>query len=336
MKNIISLILLFSCYQILANSSWYEVKASEQPIFRTFQGQVEAIQQATVSAQTNGRVAKIHVDVDDYVTAGTVIIEFTNQEQKQAVERARANLEAAKATEKQALASFKRAQNIFQKKLISQSEYDQAERQKNTAVAAVKTQQAALITAQTQLDYTLIKAPFDGIVTARHVEQGEAVNVGTPLMSGLSLDHLRVVTQIPESIANRLNNQGHAEIELPDGSRVESTKLTLFPYADPASKTFSLRVNLPPATTGLFPGMSLKVHFKIGQQKTLMIPSQAVVHRGELTLVYVKQGNQQLPRQIRTGRQKGQLTEVISGLTPGDTIVINPLKTSLTQPSLNP
>src|SRR5690554_1758325 len=134
MKNIISLILLFSCYQILANSSWYEVKASEQPIFRTFQGQVEAIQQATVSAQTNGRVAKIHVDVDDYVTAGTVIIEFTNQEQKQAVERARANLEAAKATEKQALASFKRAQNIFQKKLISQSEYDQAERQKNTAV----------------------------------------------------------------------------------------------------------------------------------------------------------------------------------------------------------
>jgi Multidrug resistance efflux pump len=99
MKNIISIILLISPYLAAADSSWYEVKTTEEPIVRTFQGQVEAIQQATVSAQTSGRVARIHVDVDDYVTAGTVIIEFTNQEQKQAVERARANLEAAKATE---------------------------------------------------------------------------------------------------------------------------------------------------------------------------------------------------------------------------------------------
>jgi len=335
MKTLIALCFIFSHGVAISDNTWFDVQTSQQPITRTFQGQVEAIRQATVSAQTNGRVSEIHADVDDYVSAGTVIIVFTNEEQKQAVERARANLEAALATEKQAVDSFKRAQSIFQRKLISQSEYDQAESQKNTAVAAVKTQQAALETAQTQLEYTLIKAPFDGIVTARHVEQGEAVNIGTPLMSGLSLDHLRVITQIPESIANSINGHGRAEIELSDGTRVESTDLTLFPYADPGSKSFELRVNLPPKTPGLFPGMSLKVHFNIGQQTTLMIPDQTIVYRGELSLVYVKQDDKHLPRQIRTGQQFNNMTEVISGLVAGDTIALDPLAIS-TQARNNP
>lgn len=335
MKYIISLILFISSYQVFASATWFEVKATKEPVFRTFQGQIEAIQRATVSAQTSGRVAKIHVDVDDFVTAGTVLIEFTNEEQKQTVEQAQANLEAARATEKQALANFKRARDIYQKKLISQSEYDRAESQKNTAVAAVKTRQAALESAQTQLEYTLVKAPFDGIVTARHVEQSETVNIGTALMSGLSLDNLRVVTQIPESMANLINVQGHANIELPDGSRVESTDLTLFPYADPGSKTFALRVNLPPTTPGLFPGMSLKVHINIGQQNVLMIPNQAIIHRGELSLVYVRHGHEILPRQIRTGQKNDEMTTVISGLASGDFIAIDPLnsRTNSHQPS---
>lgn len=327
MKTLITLFIVIVHGVAFSENTWLDIKPTLQPVTRTFQGQVEAIQQATVSAQTSGRVSQLHVDVDDYVAAGTVIIEFTNQEQKQAVEQARANLEASKATEKQAVASFKRAQSIFQRKLISQSEYDQAEQQKNTAVATVKTQQAALKTAQTQLEYTLIKAPFDGIVTARYVEQGETVNIGTPLMSGLSLDHLRVITQIPESIAEQINGHGLAYVELPDGTQVESNDLTLFPYADPVSKTFELRVNLPPQTPGLFPGMSLKVSFKVGEKNILMIPDAAIVHRGELSLVYVKQGDKRLPRQIRTGQQNNNMTEVISGLMPGDIIALNPLST---------
>ncbi|KAA3645566.1 MAG: efflux RND transporter periplasmic adaptor subunit [Proteobacteria bacterium] len=334
MKTLIITFLIFTHCAAISDNAWYEVELSKAPVIRTFQGQVEAIQQATVSAQTNGRVSEIHADVDDYLSAGTVIIEFTNKEQKQAVERARANLEAAKATEKQALASFKRAQSIFERKLISQSEYDQAESQKNTAVAAVKTQQAALETALTQLEYTLIKAPFDGIVTARHIEPGETVNIGMPLMSGLSLDHLRVITHIPESIANNISN--NADIEFPDGTIVKSSDLTLFPYADPISKTFELRLNLPAKTAGLFPGMSLKIYFKVGEKSAIMIPSNAIVHRGELTMVYVKFGDKRVPRQIKTGQQNNNMTEVISGLKPGDIITTNPVLSALSQGPKNP
>jgi multidrug efflux pump subunit AcrA (membrane-fusion protein) len=73
--------------------------------------------------------------------------------------------------------------------------------------------------------------------------------------------------------------------------------------------------------------MSLKVSFKVGEENTIMIPDAAIVHRGELTMVYVKQGDKQLPRQIRTGQQNNNMTEVISGLMPGDIIALNPLAT---------
>ncbi len=331
MKTVISILFIFISCSAISADSWYEVKQTTEPVLRTFEGQVEAIQYATVSAQTSGRIAEIHYDVDDFVAAGSVIVEFTNNEQKQAVERARANLESAKATEKQAIASFNRAQSIFERKLISQSDYDQAESQKNTATAAVKTQLASLETAKTQLEYTLIKAPFDGIVTARHIEKGEAVNVGMPIMSGLSLDHLRVITHIPESLTNKINNNGNAYIELPDGTTIESNDFTLFPYADPQSKTFELRINLPEETPGLFPGMSITLHFIVAEQTMIMIPNDNITHRGELTLVYVKDGDKQVPRQIRTGKQSNHMTEVISGLKPGEYIVNSPLNSSLTQ-----
>lgn len=312
-------------FQAVAEEQWFEVSQSIQPVFRSFEGQVEAIHQSTVSSQTSGRVAEIHYDVDDYVTADSILIEFTNTEQKQALQRAQANLESAQAIEKEAIANFNRVKSTYDKKLISQSDYDLALSKKNTAAAAVKVQKAAVETATTQLEYTLVKAPFAGIVTSRHVEKGETVDVGTPIMSGLSLDHLRIITHIPESLISQIKEQPMARIKLPDEQIVESTDITVFPYADTQSRTFELRVNLPEQTAGLFPGMSTAVAFNVGSKETLLIPKDAVVRRGELTLVYVKHENKKLPRQVITGRIDKDAIEILSGLKPGDVIAQNPL-----------
>jgi len=324
-KIVISVMVLIS-FQVVADETWLEVKQSIQPVYRLFEGQVEAIHQSTVSAQTSGRVAEIHYDVDDFVEAGGVLIEFTNTEQKQALQRAQANLESAEATEKEAIANYKRVKETFDRKLIAQSEYDLALSKKNAATAAVKAQKAAVETATTQLEYTLVKAPFAGIVTSRHVEKGETVNVGTPIMSGLSLDHLRIITQIPESLITQIKSQPLAKIKLPNQQTVESTDITVFPYADSQSRTFELRVNLPEKTAGLFPGMSTSVAFQVSSKETLLIPNDAVVYRGELTLVYVKHENKKLPRQVITGDADDGFIEILSGLKPGDVIARNPLQ----------
>ncbi len=308
-----------------ANDQWAEVKLSIQPIVRSFDGQIEAIKQATVSSQASGRVAEIHYDIDDYVSAGSVLIEFTNTEQKQAVKVAQANLELAKATQKEAMANFKRIKSTFDRKLISQSDFDLALSKKNTASAAVKAQQATLEIAITQLDYTLVKAPFDGIVTIRHIEKGETVDVGMPVMSGLSLDQLRVITYVPESLIGHINQNFSVQITLPNKQVIESSALTLFPYADKQTRTFQLRVNLPEQTPGLFPGMSTEVSFNVGTEEIIIIPESAIVRRGELTLVYIKHENKKIPRQIVTGKVMNQFTEVLSGLNQGELIATNPL-----------
>lgn len=328
-KTIVVLSLILINSQLIAEDQWYEVRKTIEPIQRSFEGQVEAIKQATVSSQTSGRVAKIHYDVDDFVPAGSVLIEFTNTEQKQAVQKAHANLESAKAIEKEAIANFKRVKVTFDRKLISQSDYDLSVSKKNKASAEVKAQQALLETAITQLEYTLIKAPFDGIVTSRLIEKGETVDIGMPVMSGLSLNHLRVISHIPESLVGQIKSNSLAHIKLPNNEIIESTALTLFPYANPKSRTFELRVNLPEQTTGLFPGMTTEVSFNIGSQEIILIPQNSIVNRGELTLVYVKQENKILPRQIITGSVFKHFTEVVSGLKAGDLIMSNPLGQSI-------
>jgi len=319
-----SLWILISFHSI-ADEQWFEVTQSIQPVYRSFEGQVEAIHQSTVSSQTSGRVAEIHYDVDDYVAADSILIEFTNTEQKQALQRAQANLESAQAVEKEAIANFNRIKSTYDRKLISQSDYDLALSKKNTAAAAVKVQKAAVETASTQLEYTLIKAPFAGIVTNRHVEKGETVDVGTPIMSGLSLDHLRIITHIPESLISQIKAQPLARIKLPTEQTVESHDLTVFPYADSQSRTFEVRVNLPVQTAGLFPGMSTAVAFNVGSKETLLIPKETVVRRGELTLVYVKHENKKLPRQVITGGAYNNSIEILSGLNSGDLVAQNPL-----------
>jgi len=336
-KRLFLVLNLLVIYSIsLADDEWFEVELSIQPLVRSFEGQIEAINQATVSSQTSGRVAEIHYDVDDFVPAGSVLIEFTNTEQKQAVKKAQANLEFAKAIEKEAIANFERVKTTFDRKLISKSEYDLASSKKFTATAEVKSQQALLDTAITQLEYTLIKAPFDGIVTARHIEKGESVTVGMPVLSGLSLNHLRVISHVPESLINHIKANSLAQIKLPNNQLIESTNLTIFPYADPISRTFELRVDLPEKTTGLFPGMSTEVSFNIGSEEMIIIPQEIIVHRGELTLVYVKSENTKLPRQIKTGRLVNQSVEVLSGLKPGELINKNPLGLSAISPQQVP
>ena len=170
-----------------------------------------------------------------------------------------------------------------------------------------------------------MKAPFDGIVTSRHVEKGETVDLGMPVMSGLSLAHLRIISHIPESLISQIKLNALAKIKLPNNEVIESTDLTLFPYANSQSRTFELRVNLPEQTSGLFPGMSTEVSFNLGSKETILIPTESVVHRGELTLVYIKHEDKSLPRQVITGFVGDDSIEVISGLKPGDLIARNPL-----------
>ena len=302
----------------------YESAAIE----RVFDGTVEAVHQATVSAQTAGRIAQVAYDVDDFVEAGEVLVRFTDVEQSTALRQAEAQLAEAKARRTEAEEEYRRAQNLVERKLGSQRDLDSALAGRDSAIARVAAAESAVEAARQQLDYTVVKAPYPGIVTERHVEVGESVSPGQPLMSGLSLDRLRIVTELPQSVAGEVRKNPHAALISVNG-RVEASQITLFPIADPVTNTFTVRLDLPDGQFGLYPGMFVKVAFQIGEAERLLIPSKAVLHRSEVTAVYVVGPEGVRLRQIRTGQVFGDRTEVLAGLSEGENVALDPVRAGI-------
>ncbi len=238
---------------------------------RVFDGTVEAVHQATVSAQTAGRIAEVGYDVDDFVDAGSVLVRFTDVEQRTALRQAEAQLAEARARLTEAEEDYRRAQNLQERGLGSQRDLDSALASRKSASARVASAESAVEAARQQLAYTVVEAPYPGIVTERHVEVGESVSPGQPLMSGLSLERLRVATDLPQSVASEVRKNPVAALITGEG-RVQAADITLFPIADPVTNTFRVRMDLPEGQFGLYPGMFVKVAFRIGEAERLLVP----------------------------------------------------------------
>lgn len=276
---------------------------------------IEAVFQSTVSAQTSGRITEVLVDVDDYVTKGDVLVRFRDKEQRAAMDAAEARAEEAKA-------AFTRMQDLLAKQLVPQAEFDKAQ-------AALKAANAARAQAQEQLEHTVVRAPYSGIVVKREVEPGESATPGKPLMTGLSLESLRAVANLPQVHIDTVRRMQRARVLLPGEGNpsVEGTKLTISPFADSASHTFKVRVDLPTGRHGVYPGMFVKVAFTIGETQQLLLPLAAVVHRSEVTGVYVLKGEAISFRQVRLGRQLGDgQVQVLAGLDAGEEVALEPIR----------
>jgi RND family efflux transporter MFP subunit len=325
-------VLFLTATNVSAEEAPFETTVAEMaraPLERVYDGTVEAVNKATMSAQTSGRIAELFYDVDDYVEPGDPIVRFTDIEQQAALQQAKANLEAALARQQQAVAEFRRAEGLFESGSSSRREYDQALAARDAAVARVNAARSAVGTAEQQLEYTLVRAPYAGIVTERHVEVGEAVAVGQPLMSGLSLESLRVVVELPQQVAARVRDHEKASI-LTDEGRVEAESVTIFPFADSASNTFTVRVELPDGQFDLYPGMFVKVAFVVGDAERLLVPTRAMLRRSEVTGVYVVSGDGDVRlRQVRAGNTFDDRTEILAGLAEGERVALDPVRAGI-------
>lgn len=298
------------------------------PLERSVDGTIEAVNQATVSAQTSGRVAEILYDVNDVVPAGAVIVRLKGTEQRAGLQGAEAAFTEAKARNEEAATNYQRAAELFQRRVISKAQLDQATANRDAAAARLAAAEAGLTTAREGVGYTEIRAPYGGVVTKRLVEVGETVGPGTPLMTGLSLRDLRVNTTIPQSIVMAVRRSKQAAIYLGD-QRVEATKITIFPEAATPSSTFRARLDLPPGALDLAPGMYVKVGLVIGEAQRILVPVSAVLERSEVTGIYVVDARGQVSlRYVRPGHRIGDKLEILSGLAPGERFALDPIAAS--------
>lgn len=301
------------------------------PDQHSFYGRIQAVNQATVSAETQGRIEEIRVNIGDKVSAGTSLLTITSTEQRAGLTRAEANLTDAQANLLTDQAEYQRVADLVKKGFASKSDMDRVTARLNSSKARVSSAEAALKTAREQLSYTVIKAPYSGIVSNRHVEVGEAVRPGTMLLSGYDPSAFRVEVDIPQGTAEKVRQFEEAQImTTPSGTSlairsIKPSQLILYPTVDPATSTVRVRLELPKDTPDLYPGQFVKVLFTTGKTERLLIPASSVVYRSEVAAVYVLQNGQPRLRQIRPGAMYGEQLEVLAGLEPGEPIATDPV-----------
>ena len=310
--------------------AWLVVASTEVPREQAWDGIVEAVNETTLAAQTNARVQELPVDVGDRVARGDVLVRFSDVEQNSGRRSAEAAVAAARANDRQAEANWKRIDGIFARQLVARADLDAATAQRDAARAALAAAEAQLRSAGQLADYTVVRAPFAGVVTQRFVEVGQAVQAGPPqpqpLLALAALDALRAEVTVPQSAVDAIRARAQATLLLDGGARrVPAAGVSVLPTADPATHTFRVRVGIPAGTTGLWPGMTLKVAFAAGGAQRIRVPENVVVRRGEIDGVYVIGADNSVGlRLVRLGHRSGDDVEILSGLAAGERVARDP------------
>ena len=298
------------------------------------EGLVEATRQSTVSAQISGRVKEINFDVGSRVNKGQVILRIDERETGQALAGSNAQVMQAQATLQNAKAAYERSKQLFEQKFISQSALDKAQADYQVARAQAAASEAGAGQAGLAHSFSTVIAPYSGVVAARHVEVGEMVMPGKPLMTGFDPEGMRVIVSVPQYKLPDIGNNPKVMVEVPSLNRwIKAASATVQPIADARTHSTQVRVYLPASEAGVYPGMFVRAHFVVGKANKLVVPASAVLRRSEVVGVYVvdEKGGVKL-RQVRLGDTTADgAVEVLSGLNPGEQVALDPVKAGMKQ-----
>lgn len=315
------------------------IQVQEQTVPDTFQvvGTVYASRSAQLSAETMGRITAIHVREGDPVRAGETLVVIDDVQPKAGYEQAQAaltaadhELAAAESEHTLAQATFNRMKGLYEKKSISPHEFDeinaraQSTAARYDAAVAVRAQAAAgLEQSRIVLERTRVRAPFDGVITERRVDPGALASPGLPLLTVESTGRYRLEANVNERDLKyvRMNAVVPVSLDAFDGMPLSGKVVQIVPAADPASRSFVVKVELP-SNPKLRSGIYGHTEFQRGKKQAVVVPRSAVLQHGQLQSVYVVADDQMIAlRYVTLGVERTEGMEVLSGLGPGDRVV---------------
>jgi RND family efflux transporter MFP subunit len=326
-------------------------------------GYVTARREATVSSKITGKVVQVNVEEGMAVTAGQVLARLDDASVRAQLALAQAQVVAAEhgvtenqIHEKQARINLDRATKLLASGAGPETDVEQAKLDVDTTEARislleeqVKVAQDQVAVAQTDLDNTVIRAPFSGIAITKDAQPGEMVSpvsagggfTRTGICTVVDMASLEIDVDVNESYLNRVKPDQDVTAILdayPDW-QIPAHVITIVPTADRQKATVEVRIAFKALDPRILPDMGVKVTFlkapdvptsndgaaaPAPAQATTLVPKEALKTEGNATFVFVVKGNAAERRAVRIGGADGDRVEVVAGLASGDRVVISP------------
>ena len=271
-------------------------------------GTIQAKLHATLEAKVSGRIDKMPVLLGQAVKAGELVARLDAAEIKARMEQAEAGLQ-------QAERDWKRTSALFDQQAATRSDYDAADSRYRLAKAAVAE-------AQAMMGYVEILAPFAGVVTKKWADVGDLAAPGKPLIGIEDPSMLQLEADVPDAIASSIQQNARLAIQVDSlKGELAGTVMEIAPTADPASRTFRVKLDLP-QTAGLRSGRFARLIVPVGESNSVRVPTSAVVVRGQLEIVFVVTDQRAQLHLVKTGRTIGDEIEILAGLNSGESVVV--------------
>lgn len=274
-------------------------------------GTVRPVDRATLAAKVMGTVDSVAITLGQRVRRGDVLLRISAAEIDARVTQAEARLE-------QVTRDFEREKGLLAEGASTEASVRSLESERRAAEAGVAE-------ARTMLSYTQITAPFDGVISARPVNEGDLATPGVRLVEIEGTGRLRVETEVPESLGTIA--PGTPVRVTAAGIEIAGTLAEISAAADAQSRTVFAKIDLP-ADAKVRSGQFARASFPAGQGEVLVVPAAAISPFGQMERVFVMEDGHAALRLVRTGARHGELIEVLAGLDAGE-VVVSPVPTGL-------
>ncbi len=293
-------------------------------------GIIEAWRKINITPDVGGKIAKIYVEEGQMVREGEVLAEMDTRAIRLQLQQAEAGLAVAEASFQDARKNMERMERLRKENAVSEQQYEQVRLAYEAAEAQLQQARAALNLAKHNLDVSIMKAPFSGIVASRNAEVGDVIN---PMMGGFSpqsgvltlMDYSRVKVEVDVSQTGiqriKKGQKAFLRVSVFPGKVFEGRVSVVNLTADPLSKKFRVRVVVENPELLLRPNTFGEVSLEVDtHEDALVVPQKAIL---ENSYVFVVQENQTVARkEVILGLQNSDMVEVTSGLQEGDLVVI--------------
>jgi membrane fusion protein (multidrug efflux system) len=272
---------------------------------------IEAHEEAEVVAKVGGEVRQIFVEEGDAVQAGQVLARLDGDRLRLEVAQTEANLRKLER-------DYNRQLELSQKGLVAKGTAENAKFDLDAL-------RAAYDSGRLELSYTDIRAPIDGVVSARYIKLGNTIAQNAPTFRVTDLDPLVAYVHIPEKEFRKLAPQQTAEIVVDalGGERFAGAISRISPTVDPKTGTFRARVEVPDPSRRLKPGMFGRVHIVYERREdALQLPRAAIVDADGEQSVFVVEDGKAAQRPVRTGLASNGWVEVVEGLDGTEKVVV--------------
>ena len=274
-------------------------------------GQTEALKDVRLAAQRAGVVEWVGVTEGDTVKAGQVIARIDLAALKASLDRARANVSLAED-------QLRRRKDLFARNVLAGEELEQAQNELTVA-------RTVLREAQVAHDHGIVTSTLGGVVNMVYVDPGEFVGEGDPVAEIVDAATLRVNFNVPESDVRYLAQGQAAEVSVdawPDETWPGTVDFVAW-KADPATRTFQVRVVVDNAAGRIRPGMIARAAFLRRQvEGALSVPLFTVQDKGGERVVFVEEGGVARARTVQLGVIEGDRVQVVSGLAAGERLIV--------------